>query len=101
WKRRSAPALAMGVRNRSYQRGSSGARVGLRLAGGLAVVCAMSGALSGEELEIERGDHEVDEEEQQEGDHHGLVDRVADALGAGGGVESAIAGDDAGQEAED
>src|SRR3546814_1797851 len=53
----------------------------------------ISGPLSGEELEIERGDHEVDEEEQQEGDHHGLVDCVAHALRAGRRVESAIAGD--------
>src|SRR3989440_7134878 len=52
------------------------------------------------DLEVDRGDHEVEREEQHEGDHHALVDRVADALRPTPGRHSLVGGHDRGHRPE-
>ena len=46
------------------------------------------------ELEVDRGDHEVHREQQQERDDDGLVHRVTDALGPTSGAQPLVGGDD-------
>src|ERR1700709_952554 len=60
-----------------------------------------SARLRWDELEVDGTEDEVDDEEQQEGDHHRLVDRVTDALGATTGVDALVGGHDRGDQAED
>src|SRR6476469_261968 len=60
-----------------------------------------SAALLRNDGQVHGGQDEVDEEQQQERDHHGLVDRVPDALRPALRVETAVGGDDAGDEAVD
>src|SRR6516164_6036810 len=60
-----------------------------------------SRSLRGHDLQVDRGEDQVDEEGQQERDHYGLVDRVADALRARLGIQAAVRGDHARDEPED
>src|SRR5665809_173412 len=60
----------------------------------------MASDLLGDEVEVQGGQYEVHEEEQKEGHHHGLVHRVADALGAAAHEVTLVAGHHAGDIAE-
>jgi hypothetical protein len=53
-----------------------------------------------DDLEVDRRKDEVREEQQQEGDDHGLVHRVTDALGATPRVQTLVRRDQRGDEAE-
>src|SRR6478752_9483066 len=53
------------------------------------------------DLEVDGGDHGVDEEEQHEGDDHRLVDGATDAARAATGVETLVGTDDGRHPAED
>src|SRR2546423_5348073 len=59
-----------------------------------------STALLRDDLEVDRGDHEVQREQQHEGDDHALVDRVADALRPAPGRHSLVGGHDRGHRPE-
>src|SRR3954471_24896004 len=53
------------------------------------------------ELDADGGEHDVHGEQRDDAQHQGFVDRGADALRATGDGESAVAADQAGDEAED
>src|SRR5690606_34785105 len=65
------------------------------------VVVTASHTLRRHELQVHGRQHEVDEEQQQEREDDRLVHGVADAFRPGGWVQTAVGGDDAGDEPED
>src|SRR3954469_11083948 len=81
--------------------GQSMAGFSARSGRGNVPVAAMSDRLLRHDLEVDRRDHEVHDEQQHERDDHGLVDRVADALGAALRVESLVRRAQCGERAED
>src|SRR5207253_4027688 len=61
---------------------------------------AISSELLRDQCEVQGGHHEVDEEDQDEGDDDALVDGIAHALGAALAVQALVAGHHGGHEAE-
>ena len=55
----------------------------------------------GDDLEVDGGDHGVEEEQQHERDDHGLVDRATHPARPAARVEALVGADDRGQPAED
>src|SRR5436190_11820992 len=64
------------------------------------VIEAASTELLGDDLEVHGGHHEVDDEQQHEGDDDRLVHGITDALRAAACVEALVRRDDCGQRAE-
>src|SRR3954452_6339955 len=62
---------------------------------------ATSAALLRDDLEVDRRDDEVRQEQQHEADDDALVDGVADALRAALGVEALVGRDEGGDQPED
>jgi len=60
----------------------------------------MSDGLLRNDLEVDRRDDEVHDEQQHERDDHGLVDGVTDAFRAALGVETLVRRDQGGERAE-
>src|SRR3954454_10855591 len=77
-------------RSSSTPSGHSMAGFRRRSGRGSVPVAAMSDRLLRHDLEVDRRDDEVHDEQQHERDDHGLVDRVTDAFRAALGVQALV-----------